>query len=398
MGLRITPGRSDQAGLVMTSSEPTPESSSDGQAREAFDELLGSLREVRDRFCGPEWGIGSAEDAAGAIRLVANLLEGGLLGHFEDDPRHPVFRPIVSSTRKSLGDNADALYFDAPISSELAYRVTGRTAGAVYVSFTIEAGGAGGGFPQRTAGVLNNDDFDVDPDGGFEIFLGGDRRERNWIALDPDASRVTSRHYFEEERPASTPPIPDLALAIEALGALDPPAPPSDASVAEGLRRVDRYVRSRSLEMPKPGEAVQPAFVSQVPNVFPPPIPPGDHPLAAADAAYSMSLYLLGPDEALVMTGRWPTCRFANVSLWNRHLQTYDYAHRCVSLNRAQTRAEPDGSFRMVLAHSDPGIPNWLDTEGRPFGLVFWRFILPEGDIATPQATVVPMSELGSSG
>jgi len=31
----------------------------------------------------------------------------------------------------------------------------------------------------------------------------------------------------------------------------------------------------------------------------------------------------------------------------------------------------------MILAHRDPGLPNWIDTEGRPFGLVFWRFMLP---------------------
>jgi hypothetical protein len=81
--------------------------------------------------------------------------------------------------------------------------------------------------------------------------------------------------------------------------------------------------------------------------------------------------------------------------LWNRHLQTYDYAQRQVSLNRAQTRTEPDGTFEMVIAHEDPGVPNWIDTEGRPFGMVFWRFLLPEGPIETPQARVVPFSELG---
>jgi len=30
--------------------------------------------------------------------------------------------------------------------------------------------------------------------------------------------------------------------------------------------------------------------------------------------------------------------------------------HRSVSLNRAQTTLEPDGSFRMVIAHRDPGV------------------------------------------
>jgi hypothetical protein len=55
---------------------------------------------------------------------------------------------------------------------------------------------------------------------------------------------------------------------------------------------------------------------------------------------------------------------------------------------------EPDGTFRAVIAHRDPGVPNWLDTEGRPFGLVFWRFFLPEGPIDTPQAEVVPVDSL----
>ena len=114
----------------------------------------------------------------------------------------------------------------------------------------------------------------------------------------------------------------------------------------------------------------------------------------AFDAAYSMAPYLMGPDDALVITGRWPECRCANVSLWNRHMQTFDYANRRVCLNRRQTRLEPDGSFRMVIAHRDPGVPNWIDTEGRAFGLVFWRFMLPEGEIETPQAEVVPFASI----
>jgi Protein of unknown function (DUF1214) len=368
-------------------------STPDTEARRAFDELIVSLQEAADRFCGPEWGLTSPDDVAGGLRVLAHLLEGGLVGHFEDDPGQPIFRQIVTSTRKSLGDNADAIYFDAAVSPEHAYRITGRTAGAVYVSFTVEAGGFGGDFPKRTAGVLNDTQFDVDADGRFEVFLGGPEKDRNWIALDDDATRITSRHYFEQETSAAVPPIPDVAMRIELVGGARVLLPPNDSSVAAGLRRVERYVRSRSLEQTKPGEGDQPAFVSRELNLFPKPIPPGDHALAAADAAYSMAPYFLGPDEALVMTGRWPECRCANVSLWNRHLQTYDYAHRQVSLNRAQTRLEPDGTFRIMLAHQDPGRPNWLDTEGRPFGLVFWRYMLPAGPIGTPSAEVIKLAD-----
>ena len=104
-------------------------------------------------------------------------------------------------------------------------------------------------------------------------------------------------------------------------------------------------------------------------------MPPGDHALAAADAAYSMSPYLLGPDEALVIRARWPECRCANVNLWNRFMQTFDYTRHRSSLNRAQTVADDDGWFTVVVAHRDPGVPNWLDTAGYPEGMIQYRWI-----------------------
>ena len=69
------------------------------------------------------------------------------------------------------------------------------------------------------------------------------------------------------------------------------------------------------------------------------------------------------------MTGRLPKCTFANVVLWNRWMASYEYRFgRRISLNRKQMKLQPDGSYRIVIAHRDPGVPNWLDTEGRPFG------------------------------
>jgi hypothetical protein len=107
-----------------------------------------------------------------------------------------------------------------------------------------------------------------------------------------------------------------------------------------------------------------------------------------------MAPYVLGPDEALVITSRWPRVRFANVCLWNRFLQTYDYTHRVVARNRTNTVLEADGSWRMIVAHEDPGLPNWLDTEGRPFGIIYWRWFLPEEEVPTPQTEVVKLADL----
>jgi hypothetical protein len=42
-------------------------------------------------------------------------------------------------------------------------------------------------------------------------------------------------------------------------------------------------------------------------------------------------------------------------------------------------------------------VPNWLDTEGRPFGTIFWRFQMPQEQPGQPQAKVVPLADVAKS-
>jgi len=185
------------------------------------------------------------------------------------------------------------------------------------------------------------------------------------------------------------------AFRIEVLAPLPPPPPPDDTNVAAAIRRVATFMRTSMLDPGPPPREDQPPFVSRVPNELPKPVKPGDFGLAAADAAYSMAPFMIPPGQALVVTGRWPEdCRSANVCIWNRHMQTLDYLHRPVTLNRRQTRTDDEGRFRIVVAHEDPGVPNWLDTEGRPFGLLFLRDMLPEGEIEQPQAESMGKQQL----
>lgn len=365
------------------------------ETRKALHELIDLLRDVDQRYLSPEWNLTSDADVAEGARSVMHILQGGLASHFEDDPDHPTFRKIVSPTRKFTGDNPDAIYYEAPVRGGLVYRVRGKMAGAVYVSITVETGPRDGTMGTGTNGVINDTMFDVAADGSFEIAIGGPAKARNWLALPDDANRLTTRHYFEEERFGAADDLRAVPLSIEIVGGERRPVEtPNDGSIAAGIRRVAGFVRARTLGMPPMANREQPAFVSRQPNVFAPPVKPGQLGLAAFDAAYSLAPYVIGPDQALVMTGRWPRCRSGYVCLWTRHQMTYDYVNRKVGLNRKQTKLEADGSFRIVLAHRDPGVPNWLDSEGRPFGLVFWRFFLPEGEIETPQTKVVPFAEV----
>jgi len=369
----------------------------ESKSRTALRELIELLQEVDEHWCSEERNLTSAEDIAASHRALMHILEAALVGYFEQDARTPNFRRIVTPSRKLTGDNCDAIYFDAPLGPRLAYVIHGNMNQAVYFSMTIEESAKDGHLPEKTSGVLNDTEIDVDAAGNFTVYLGGESRSRNHLALAGNASRVTTRHYFEHVAPAAMDPALEPTMKIECLSEIGVPDPPDDESVSAGIRRVTNMVRTRTLEMPRLAGKDSPGFVSTIPNTFPAPQTPGNFGLAAADAHYSMTIFVLAPDEALVMTGRWPDCRFANVSLWNRFQQTFDYVNRGVSLNRAQTRADEDGNFTMVLAHEDPGLPNWLDTEGNGFGLIFWRFFLVEGDVETPQAKVVPLADLKSS-
>ena len=154
----------------------------ESKSRTALHELIETLREIDERFLGEEWLMSSSEDVAEGVRAVLHLLQGGLVGWFEEDPTHPSFRRIVTPTRKFTGDNADAVYYESPIQPDLSYRVRGNIAGAAYVSLTIEGGSADGTFGGQTCGVINDTQFDIAPDGSFEVFLGGPSRPANWLA------------------------------------------------------------------------------------------------------------------------------------------------------------------------------------------------------------------------
>lgn len=364
------------------------------KSRAAFRELIATLQQVEAEWVGPEWGVATADDTARAHRQVMHMLEGGLFSHFESDPDRPDWRRIVSPTRKFTGDNADAVYFECPLNAQRAYRIRGNTAGAVYTSFTIEAGAQDGRYATRTCGIIRDSDIDIAPDGSYEIYLGGAARDRNWLALDPDASRITTRHYFDQVIPAAAEQNICIPLSIEPLDPPGPPAPWTDERTAAGIQRVINYVRGKTVDQPRPGARPSIAWLSDVPNVFPKPQVPGNMAFAAFDAAYSMTPFEIAGDEAMIITGRWPRCRFANLCIWNRFGQTLDYVHRRTSASRANTTLEPDGSFRLVLAHRDPQQPNWLDLEGHTSGSLFFRFFLPEEEVETPVARMVKFSDL----
>ena len=382
------------ASLLAPTVAAASQGKADSEAAAALAELQQTLDKLEQDFATPEWNLRTPQDFAEARRVLLHTLMHALESWLEADPARPFFTSFINQHKKMLGDNPDARYFTAPISAGHRYRIRGNLAGATYTSFTIELGAGTDSEGDGIGSTLNDTQFEADAEGNFEIIVGGEKTAGNWMALPAGASSITSRHYYERKDSINNDRLHHIPLDIENLDKVPPRDAPSDASVAAGIRRVNTFITGTVIPMSS-GMSDLP-WVSRTPNTFKPPVQDTKTneaiTYAAKDNVYAMAPWVLGPDQALVIRGRFPQCRFANVVLFNRFLQTLNYEERTISLNREQAVLAEDGSFEMIVAHKDPGRPNWLDTEGRPFGIMFWRFQLATEQIAPLETEVITLS------
>jgi hypothetical protein len=357
--------------------------------RAALDELLRTIEKVDAEYLG----VLAPDELAVGHRALMHLIGAGLDMFFESDASDPRFRRAHWAGRKFFGDNADCIYYTAQIDHDTVYRITGNVAGAVYTSFTVEGGGIDERYPPgRVVSALHDGQFDVARDGSYELVVSAAPQPGNWLRLEPDAASISTRHYFEREAPIAADPLVHIPLTIEVVGDA-PDAPTPVEAVARDIRRVATFLRGLTLETGRRPGTLPPSSAPP-PNQFEPPAAwSAERGYGAVDIVNMMTRYELATDDALVIEGRFPPCRFASIALWNRYLQTLDYVHHRVSLNRAQLELEPDGSFRAVVAQRDPGVANWIETTGEDVGTIFVRVILPEAPVTPLTTRVIPLPQ-----
>jgi hypothetical protein len=84
---------------------------------------------------------------------------------------------------------------------------------------------------------------------------------------------------------------------------------------------------------------------------------------------------------------------FTNMGVF---FNSMDYLYRPVSYTPSRTKTDGDGRVRLVLAHRDPGVHNWLDTQGFERGNLTYRHML-QGEPAALETRLVKADELTSS-
>ena len=104
------------------------------------------------------------------------------------------------------------------------------------------------------------------------------------------------------------------------------------------------------------------------------------------DVVYAFSWWRIAADEVLVIDVDSPECAYWSIQLCDRWFQCQP--GRRTNLNNRQLSAAADGTVRIVVAHDDPGHPNWIDTSGHHTGTMFFRWLHADPEVLR-QCTVM---------
>jgi hypothetical protein len=324
-------------------------------------------------------------DRAEGYRYLTRLLRVALEAQLEfADPLWPVLRRPAHETAKMGADNPDNQYLAAAIDGAHAYRVWGTRGTVHYLGFGSYAGGYGSSGRRGQTGYVDARALAIAPDGTFELTLSRERRPGNWLALGPDSALFIVRQTFLDrarERPAE--------LRIERIGATGGPPPLTAEALERGLAAAAAWVRGTAELFADWAEGF-----ARRPNR----LPPFDPAVAAAahgdpNIAYYHGYWELADDEALRIELEPPACEYWNFQLDNHWMESLDWRYHTIALNGAQARTRADGSVRLVVAHADPGVPNWIDTAGHRRGTMCLRWVGAR-EHPTPRTRVVKADSL----
>jgi hypothetical protein len=333
---------------------------------------------------------GSPDDAfdrAEGYRYLSRLARVALESYLEfADPLFPVLRRPAHETVKIGADNPDNYYQSAAISGAHEYRITGTRGTVHYLGFGTYAGSYGSKGRRGQTGYLDAREMKIGPDGRLEVVLSCREQPAgvDWLRMEPDTSSLIVRQTFQDR---ARERIADLA--IERVGATGGPAPLTPAFLDRGLQAAAAYVHGTAALFADWAEGFA-KRKNQLPR-FDPAVAAAAH--GDPNIVYYHGYWELGPDEALCIEVTPPRCEYWNLQLNNHWMESLEYRWHRIALNHHDAVHEPDGSVRIVVAHEDPGLPNWLDTAGHRRGTLCLRWVGAQ-EHPDPTTRAVPLATL----
>jgi len=261
---------------------------------------------------------------------------------------HPLEGHRIPGSRWGI-DNPDSVYRVIPISGDECYEIRGRVGEHRMTEnyFTLWDAHMG------TIDVLNGRTMQVDSDGSFTITVDAEPAggRPNHVRTTPEAHEFYIRdvlldwgrddpNCFEVQRlggPAGTG-ARTLDEQAEATAAMMAYFADFTGKLSHGVYKMPANRFDLAWSADKVG--------------------------AMRNQVYVMGRFDLAPDEAFVVDLSDGGAEYFTVPLSNIWGTTLDIIDRTGSLNKAQSVPNEDGTYTYVIAPTDPGVANWIDSDG----------------------------------
>ncbi len=261
---------------------------------------------------------------------------------------HPVQGHRIPGSRWGI-DNPDSVYRVIPISGDERYEIHGRvgTHRMTENYFTLWDANMG------TVDVLNGRTMAVDSDGSFTITV--DAEPANGRPNHVQTTSAAHEFYIRDVLLDWAHDDPNY-FEVQRLGG-KPSAPPRTRDEqADATAAMMAYFANFTGKLSHGVYKMPPNHFNLAWSA--------DKVGAMRNQVYVMGRFELAPDEAFVVDVGDGGAEYFTVPLSNIWGTTLDIIDRTGSLNKAQSVANGDGSYTYVIAPSDPGVVNWIDSDG----------------------------------
>ena len=229
--------------------------------------------------------------------------------------------------------------------------------------------------------------------GTYTITVGGARpggSASNWLPTVPQTTLISVREAFN-----NWPDAVGDQLRIQTVGQSGPP--PAKLTNQQLITAIDSATGAVT-QQASYWTTLWGSLLSSLPaNQVRTPAPTQG---GLAGQLSSLSHFDLAPGQALVVSVGKSDAAYQGFEAADAFAQSLPYATHQSSLNATQAQLSSDGRYWFVVAAKDPGVPNWIDTEGYTQGFLFLRWqeltgTLPPAD--DPTSRVVALADVRSA-
>lgn len=389
---------------------------STSRSQTAWNEFADSLKRIGEKIVAPTGARGPRERAEG-YRYLLRLLSAAHDLEMEADRRFPELRRMMTPIRKFKGDGTDTLYREAKLDESLEYKLSLRRGDEIFYSATVYAYDENDTY--YIVDHLIDDDIhwdDVFGEKVAEVHLSEKRPSdaRNWIELKGRRPILFTREYFDDfVHNIDSGKLRPVATQLECQSDVAPLEHYDEAQLETALQKVIDFVedatdtslglsifiglnrieyegagdggkseRKGSMTRINEGEIVLDDDSSEeyTPEELAAMIDPKlvRNNLPGPGIQYIGGTFKIAPDEVIVVEGHDVPCRYWNLQILTRYLESGDFRHHKVGISNEHVCKDADGAFRIYAATEDPGTENWISTQGYANGQILIRTLLAD--------------------